>query len=69
MARHLHLVFFSDWNDTLEKVTDASEDLVATESSVRCTMLRTATHKLVVRPGDVSELYDLVEDPGEQRNR
>ncbi|MHB9134211.1 MAG: sulfatase-like hydrolase/transferase [Armatimonadota bacterium] len=38
------------------------------ESSVRCTMLRTATHKLVYRPGDVSELYDLTADPMELHN-
>jgi arylsulfatase A-like enzyme len=38
------------------------------ESSVRCTMLRTLTHKLIVRPGDVSELYDLTADPQELHN-
>jgi arylsulfatase A-like enzyme len=37
-------------------------------SSSRCTMIRTATHKLVRRPLDVSELYDLVKDPGETQN-
>lgn len=37
-------------------------------SSVRCTMMRTQTHKLIVRPGDVSELYDLAVDPQELRN-
>ena len=31
----------------------------------RCTMIRTATHKLIRRPDDVSELYDLVRDPKE----
>jgi choline-sulfatase len=34
----------------------------------RCTMIRTATHKLIHRPGDVSELYDLVNDPAETVN-
>jgi arylsulfatase A-like enzyme len=38
------------------------------ESSARCTMIRTATHKLICRPGDVSELYDLAADPLELRN-
>ncbi len=38
------------------------------ESSVRCAMLRTATHKLVFRPSDVSELYDLTVDPTELDN-
>lgn len=38
------------------------------ESVCRCTMIRTATHKLVRRPLGVSELYDLVADPRELRN-
>ncbi len=38
------------------------------EGSVRCTMLRTATHKLIRRPLDVSELYDLRTDPDELHN-
>ncbi len=38
------------------------------ESVCRCVMLRTATHKLVVRVEDVSELYDLQSDPAEQHN-
>lgn len=38
------------------------------ESSARCAMIRTATHKLIYRPGDVSELYDLAADPLELRN-
>lgn len=38
------------------------------ESVCRCAMVRTATHKLVYRPGDVSELYDLVRDPQELTN-
>lgn len=38
------------------------------ESSVRCAMIRTMTHKLIFRPADVSELYDLVADPRELRN-
>ncbi len=39
------------------------------ESVCRCAMIRTATHKLVDRPGDVSELYDLAADPHELKNR
>ena len=31
--------------------------------------IRTHTHKLVVNPGDVNELYDLVADPDEMHNR
>jgi arylsulfatase A-like enzyme len=32
-------------------------------------MIRTATHKLVVNPPDIDELYDLVDDPLEMVNR
>lgn len=32
-------------------------------------MIRTATHKLVVNPADVDELYDLIDDPLEMVNR
>lgn len=39
------------------------------ESICRCAMIRTTTHKLIDRPGDVSELYDLVDDPQELHNR
>ncbi len=39
------------------------------ESVCRSAMIRTATHKLVERPGDVSELYDLTHDPLELKNR
>ena len=39
------------------------------ESSVRCAMIRTASHKLVFRPKDVSEFYDLAADPQELHNR
>jgi arylsulfatase A-like enzyme len=38
------------------------------ETVCRSTMIRTATHKLVRRPDDVDELYDLVADPQECRN-
>ncbi len=38
------------------------------ESVCRATMIRTMTHKLVRRPGDVHELYDLAEDPAELVN-
>jgi choline-sulfatase len=38
------------------------------ESSARCAMVRTSTHKLVHRPGEVSELYDLAADPNELEN-
>lgn len=38
------------------------------ESSARCVMIRTATHKLIRRPTGVSELYDLAADPLELRN-
>jgi arylsulfatase A-like enzyme len=38
------------------------------ESVCRATMIRTGTHKLVRRPGDVHELYDLVSDPQELQN-
>lgn len=38
------------------------------ESSARCVMIRTRTHKLIYRPGYVSELYDLGADPQELRN-
>jgi len=38
------------------------------ESVCRCTMIRTATQKLVHRPGDISELYDLASDPQELTN-
>lgn len=39
------------------------------ESSVRCTMIRTRRHKLIYRPLEVSELYDLEADPRELHNR
>ena len=39
------------------------------DSVGRATMIRTATHKLVHRPTGVGELYDLVDDPRELRNR
>lgn len=38
-------------------------------SVCRCTMIRTATHKLVRRPREQSELYDLLADPEELCNR
>lgn len=38
------------------------------EAICRCAMIRTATHKLIHRPGEVSELYDLRTDPGELQN-
>ena len=38
-------------------------------SVCRATMIRTTTHKLVRRPLEVSELYDLVDDPQELQNR
>jgi len=38
------------------------------ESVSRATMIRTGSHKLVRRPGDVSELYDLERDPLELVN-
>jgi choline-sulfatase len=38
------------------------------EASVRCTMIKTGSHKLIFRPGDKSELYDLREDPEELCN-
>jgi len=38
-------------------------------SICRATMIRTATHKLVRRPQEVSELYDLAADPLELNNR
>lgn len=38
-------------------------------SAARCVMIRTRAHKLIRRPGDVSELYDLVNDPCETLNR
>ena len=38
------------------------------ESVGRCVMLRTGTHKLVFRIGDVCELYDLQADPMETHN-
>lgn len=38
------------------------------EASVRCTMIRTSDFKLIYRPREVSELYDLKEDPEELRN-
>jgi len=31
--------------------------------------IRTRTHRLVINPGDVNELYDLATDPDEMRNR
>jgi choline-sulfatase len=39
------------------------------QSVCRSTMIRTATHKLIRRPGGVSELYDLAADPRELANR
>jgi arylsulfatase A-like enzyme len=39
------------------------------ETVCRSTMIRTATHKLVRRPADQHELYDLVADPQELHNR
>jgi len=38
------------------------------ETICRATMIRTATHKLVVRPDGVDELYDMVNDPRELDN-
>jgi choline-sulfatase len=38
------------------------------DTITRSTMIRTLTHKLVYRPDDQSELYDLVKDPREVRN-
>jgi arylsulfatase A-like enzyme len=38
------------------------------EASVRCTMIRTLEHKLIYRPNEISELYDLTEDPEELHN-
>jgi choline-sulfatase len=38
-------------------------------SVCRATMIRTATHKLIRRPQEVSELYDLAADPQELHNR
>lgn len=34
----------------------------------RATMIRTMTHKLIRRPDDMDELYDLVKDPNEEQN-
>jgi choline-sulfatase len=39
------------------------------QSVCRATMLRTLEHKLIYRPGGVSELYDLTSDPQELHNR
>jgi len=38
------------------------------EASVRCAMIRTVDRKLVYRPAEVSELYDLGNDPDELQN-
>ena len=38
------------------------------ESVCRTAMIRTLTHKLVLRTGGDNELYDLARDPGETRN-
>lgn len=38
-------------------------------SIARCAMIRSATHKLVHRPSDQCELYDLTTDPRELHNR
>jgi choline-sulfatase len=38
------------------------------ETVTRSSMIRTLTHKLVYRPDDRSELYDLVKDPRELNN-
>ena len=38
------------------------------ETVCRAVMLRTADYKLIHRPGEVSELYDLKKDPRELRN-
>jgi hypothetical protein len=38
-------------------------------SVCRCTMIRTAMHKLIRRPQEQSELYDLLADPEELCNR
>jgi len=38
------------------------------ESIRRSVMMRTATHKLIVRPGGIDELYDMVHDPRESEN-
>lgn len=38
------------------------------QTVTRATMVRTMTHKLVVRPNGTDELYDLQQDPGETRN-
>ncbi|MCF7855541.1 MAG: sulfatase-like hydrolase/transferase, partial [Candidatus Pacebacteria bacterium] len=38
------------------------------ESVARAAMIRTATHKLIWRPNDTHELYDLARDPNELNN-
>jgi arylsulfatase A-like enzyme len=38
------------------------------ETVTRSTMIRTLTHKLIYRPDDQSELYDLAKDPRETHN-
>jgi choline-sulfatase len=38
------------------------------DTITRSSMVRTSTHKLIYRPDDQSELYDLIKDPRELRN-
>jgi hypothetical protein len=38
------------------------------DTVTRSAMIRTLTHKLIYRPDDQSELYDLVKDPRELNN-
>jgi arylsulfatase A-like enzyme len=59
----------ADFKDTLNpyypKVALQNEQ---PETITRSTMMRTTRHKLIYRPDDQSELYDLAKDPREVRN-
>ena len=47
---------------------NAHQQEVEPHTICRSVMIRTTDHKLVWRPGDVHELYDLSRDPGETQN-
>jgi len=59
---------FSEWNGRLQSM-HARHDMFAPVADFFIRTVRTRDWKLNVNPGDVDELYDLRNDPGEMRSR